>query len=298
MAVLLICLVVPSSALAFTDIEKDPGQASILSLQKLGVISGVDNGRFAPQDNLTYAQAVQLMVKGFDLNLDRFRFMKEPKASDYFTGADDNAWYAQALIAGHLNGLPLPADLDPDAKVTREQFADLLCQAMLTKGPYAFIEIYMLIGDEASVDPAYMGSIQTLLIAKIAKLDEQQLFQPKNRLTRSQAAVWLDNAIQFVKSHPETGSNPSAEPTNETITVTTRSVSASLNEVILTRGERPNPGYGISVDTITFSGDKAIIGYSLHNPVPGRMYPAMVVEVKTTTYVDSRYTIETEQLQK
>ncbi|MDF2923853.1 MAG: S-layer protein [Paenibacillaceae bacterium] len=279
---------------AFSDTDHDPGKSSIRSLQEQGIVNGVEDGQFQPQSALTYAQAVHLMVKGFGLNLDRFRFAQQPQASDYFTAVADDAWYAPSFVSAYHNGLSLSGDLDPEALMTREQYAELLCQAIQTKGPYAFIQMFVLIGDEASVDTAYMGSIQTLLIAKIAKLDQDQNFLPKQNISRSEAAVWLNEALKFVAEQKLISENLQKEPVEEPIRVTMVKISEQVNEVVLTRGEKPSPGYGISVDSITFSGNTAVIRYSLHDPLPGRMYPAMVVDVKTSTFVGSQYEIETE----
>jgi hypothetical protein len=289
MLTLVFTLLASSSALAFADLEGDPGEASIQALKDQGIISGLEDGSFAPKAPLSYAQAVTLMVDGFGLSLDRFRFIKQPEASDYFSQVPNGAWYAEKFIIAQLNGLPIPKDVNPEALVTREQYADLLSQAMLTQGQYAFITIYILLGDESDVDAAYMNSIQTLLISKIAKLDQNQNFLPKKNITRSDAAIWLHQAMTFVKEQE-------ANKPAETIDVSVKAVHADVNEVSLIRGEKPSPGYGISIESIAFTDKKAILRYRLYEPLPGHMYPAMVVEVKAATYVPSQYEIEIEEI--
>lgn len=286
-----------ASAAAFSDIEGDPGQASIEALLRQGIVSGISKDEFAPRASLTYAQAVHLMVKGFNLNLDDSRFVTESQASDYFLHVPNDAWYANAFITAHLNGLPLPKDVEPTAIITKEQYADLLAGALLTQGEYAFIQIFILIGDGDDVNPAYMQSVQTLLIAKIAELDGEQLFYPRQNVTRSEAAIWLHKALNFVEEH-ENGENGTEEPQQpkEEIEVSVEAVTGEVNKVILNRVEKPSYGYGISVDSIVFSGETALIRYQLHEPLPDHMYPAVVVEVKTETYVPSQYKVEIEQL--
>lgn len=192
------------SAFAFSDTQGDPGEASIKTLEQRGIVDGMGDGRFVPGASLTYAQSLQLLVKSFKLNIDHIQFFKEPLASDYYTKAQDDAWYASSLIIAQHNGLLLPRDVDPDAPITREEYADLLCKALLATGPYAFIEIFILLGDADQVTPERMGSIQTLLIAEIAKLDEQKSFRPKESITRSEAAVWLYKALTFMETYPKT----------------------------------------------------------------------------------------------
>lgn len=293
--ILALSLFTSSLALGFQDIEADPGQASIQALKDQGILSGVDSQVFAPKTALTYAQAVHLMVKSFGLNLDQINFVKEPQAKDFFTGIPNDAWYAQDFIIAHMNGITLAKDVDPNAAMTKEQYAELLCQALLTKGDYAFIQIFILLGDEDQVDPGFMQSIQTLLIAKIAGLDKEQNFNPKRSITRSEGAVWLHQALLFVKKQEELSNNPPQEA-EEKIDVVVEAVNNEVNKVTLVRSERFSMGYGISVDSIAYQDQKAVIQYRLHEPLPDHMYPAIVVEVKMVTYVPSQYEVEIQQL--
>lgn len=279
-----------SSAFAFADIQGDPGQASIQALKDQGLISGVDGERFDPSAAMSYSQAVHVLVKSFGLNLDRFRFIKEPLASDYYTAVSNDAWYAQDFIVAQLNGLPVPKDVKPDAPVTREQYAELLCKAMLTKGDFAFIDVFVLIGDESEVDESCMSSVQTLLIAKIAKLEQDQKFLPKKAVTRSEAAIWLYQALLFVNAHP------TGEPgQHDKITVTIEQVNADVSRVILSRGQKPNPGYSIRINSIEFMDKTALIHYRLSDPDPDKMYPAVMVEAEDSVYIPSGLQVKTTQ---
>jgi len=74
-----------TGALAFDDLDGVRGKDKIIELRDRGVVSGVGNNKFAPQERMSAQTVVPLIVKGIGLNLDRFRFMKPPVASDYFT---------------------------------------------------------------------------------------------------------------------------------------------------------------------------------------------------------------------
>lgn len=167
---------------AFKDVKNDVNEQKIAELKKLGILSGDNNDRFNPQDKLTYAQGVSLIVKGLDINIDHIRFIKAPKATDYFPNLKDDAWYADAFIIASINGLEIPQAVKANDVMTREQFAHHLFKAMMTKGDYAFIEIFMLLDDEADVNKDYMDSIQKLIISKVITLDDTNKFLPKKRL--------------------------------------------------------------------------------------------------------------------
>lgn len=286
-----LCFTVAGSAFAFNDIQDDQEKNAIESLYKQGIISGTGKGKYEPKGALTVGNAVALIVKGMDLNIDHIRFIKEPKASDYYTKVKDNAWYANAFIVAYHNGLDVPREIDPNANATREQFAHWLYNAIEAKGEYAWIEIYMNIEDEDQVDPAYMTSIQRLLIGKIAVLDKKGKFHPKQPITRSEAAGMLHRAIEFVKNTPPV---KPADPQDGILTdvkLTTETVNAEIVKVTVS-AQAPHPGYGLEIANIAFQDDKAVVSYRLVMPDPAALYPQVITEVSAVTYIPANFKAE------
>lgn len=187
----------------FTDINEAVGKDKILSLQEQGIIKGYGNGIFAPNAPLTAAQGIQLLVNAFDLNIDNIRFIKEPKASDYFKNADDNAWYADAFIIITFSGLELPSDLDPNEKWSREEFTHYLVSVMEKRGNLPMINLVPTdIADNDQLDVLYSGAIQRALVYKLVELDTNGSFRPKESIARGDAAVQAYNALEYLKAHP------------------------------------------------------------------------------------------------
>jgi len=293
--VLTLLLAWGSTAMAFSDIEGDPAKDSILSLKEAGIVSGVGNDQFVPKATLTYAEGVELIVKAFKLSLDQFRFIKEPKASDYYTHVDDDAWYAHSFIVAHLNGLPVPQDVIPIDTMSREQFAHLLFSAVQTTGDYAFIEIFILIADEDRIEPEYRDSIQKLLIMKAAELDEKQQFRPDDPITRSEAASMLHRALEFVKQQKPVYENPHL---NDPVEVSVESIHEEVNKVTLSWGEKPTSGYAIKIEAIEFRADQtAVVKYSLHVPDPDQMVLQVITYPTAVTYVPSSYDVIAEKIE-
>lgn len=284
--VLACLLALGSSVFAFQDIATEPGKKEITELKKRGIMNGITKERFGPKEKIDFAQGITSIVRGMDLNLDSFRFIKEPKASDYFTKVPDHAWYAEAFIIAHLHGLDLPKDVQPKQQMTREQFAHYLFQGLLATGDYAFIELYVIMNDESQVQHEFMNSIQKLLVSKIADLDKKGNFYPKRKITRAEAAVMLYKAIQFVEEQ----SNAPPQP-EEDVTMTTEKVNQDIVKVTLSRGEKPNSGYGIEITKIEFHGNEAVIGYTTSDPLPDHMYLQVITEPKASAYVDAKYTV-------
>lgn len=204
-AVLLFALTVQCFAATtpFTDLDKINAKEHILALQEKGYVSGVAEGLFAPGKSVTAAQGLRFIVKALDLNLGAIRFIKEPKATDYFTKADDNAWYANTLIIAAVSGLGLPKDMDPNKYWTREEFTYQLVHAMELHENLPMIKLVpVVITDESQMQSSYSGAIQRAISYDIVELDAKGNFSPKTRITRAEAAEEIYKAIAYISSGP------------------------------------------------------------------------------------------------
>lgn len=278
-----------STAFAFTDVEE--GQAvAISALQERGIVSGIDQDHFVPKGKISFAQSVQMIVKAMNLNLDTLRFIKQPLAADIFTNIPNHAWYADAFIMAHYNGLEIPKDVNPNATITREQFGYLLVSALEKTGNFPLVKMYIQIKDEENITPEYQGALLRLLLYKIDQLDKDGKFNPKTELTRGEAAGWVYNAVRFVESHTQTPA-----PVGE-MTVSVEKVNDDVNKVTLSRGMKPNPGYSIVIQNIRFDqSGQAVISYTLQDPKPDMMYADVMTEAKAVTYVSAKYKAIAEQ---
>jgi len=273
------------TVMAFSDVGKNPNAEKINALKERGILSGYADGEFKPNGTLTYASAVSMIVKGLDLNIDHVRFIRMPLASDNHPNLKDDAWYSSAFVIADFYGLDIPEDVKDSDKITKEQFAHHLFKAMMTKGDYAFIEIFMMLNDEADVDSKYMDSIQKLLISKIASLDKDQNFYPKQAITRGEAAAWLFDGIKFVKEQKPIEPAPEVPAYDAELSV--EAVNADVNKVTVT-AQMPHPGYGLRIASISFEGERAVLNLEVVQPDPDKMYPQVITEVKVSTYVDAK----------
>jgi hypothetical protein len=178
-------------------------QSAVSALQKNGILKGDHKGNLEINATLTAAQGVQLIVNAFGLNLDTIRFFKEPQATDYFTKADNKAWYAQALIIASVHDLGLPKDLDPNRTWTKEEFTHYVMLAMQKNSNLPMIKLQpMDFKDEDQVNIALDGDVQRALVLGIAKLDADRKFNPKQEISRGAAAELIYNALEYVAAHP------------------------------------------------------------------------------------------------
>jgi hypothetical protein len=191
-----------AAANSFTDLKDVVAKDKITALQEKGYIKGVGNNLFAPNEILTAAQGVQLIVSALELNLDNIRFIKAPKATDYFTKAEDSAWYADALIIASVKGLDLPKELDPNQKWTHEEFTYQLIKAIEKQHNLPMIKIAPVkITDEKQLEVSYSGAIQRAIVYGVVKLDSDGNFNPKGEITRAKAVEQIYDALEYLKTH-------------------------------------------------------------------------------------------------
>ncbi|MBN2984110.1 MULTISPECIES: S-layer homology domain-containing protein [Cohnella] len=282
----LLVVALSPSVFAFSDTSSSKHADKINALKEKGVISGVGKDKFDPDGELSYAAGISMINKGLDISLARFLFVKAPLASDYFTNVPDDAWYSDAFIVAHINGLEIPQDVKPDQSMTREQFAHHLFLGMEANGAHAYPEPYILIDDEADVNPSYMNSIQKLLISNVASLEDGK-FNPKAPITRGEAAEWLYNAMEFVQNTPQVDPNPEEPDPLADYKLEVKPVNESVSEVTV-KATAPHPGYGLRIVSIQFEGDQAIVFTEPVWPDPEMMYPQVLTEISAVTYVDAK----------
>ncbi|MCQ4088342.1 S-layer homology domain-containing protein [Saccharibacillus sp. JS10] len=187
---------------SFGDLSGVTGQQKIETLQKEGLIKGVSASSFNPKAVLTNAQGVQLIAGGLQLSLAAITFEagKVPTAHDLFPAAKEGAWYAEAFVNAHFNGVELPKTIDPSGVMTKEEYTNYLMQAVEKAGNLPLINIKPQdITDEKELTAEYQGAIQRALNRGIVKLDADGNFHPKEQITRAEAAVMLYDSIEFLK---------------------------------------------------------------------------------------------------
>lgn len=273
-------LLLASSASAFSDVK---GKDSTITeaLQKKGIVQGISKDKFAPRNKLTGAEGMYMIVKALGLQ-------EKDNTSSKKQLQIKQPWYSQVKEIAEDHGIKLPEKFSWTSEITKEQFAYLLDQAINATGNYPLIKIYIEVKDADQGNVLYSGSIQRLLVMKIAELDDNGKFYPTATMTRIEAARMVFNAVQFVEKHKEL-----EEQQNNRVSFSVTKVNDQINKVVLTRYEQPHPGYGIRVSKVEFTKDnKAIVHYELLSPDPDMMYPQVITDSQTETYVPSEYSIE------
>lgn len=199
------------AASSFTDIDNVPEKDAIMALHDKGLVNGIGGDLFAPNRPISVAEVMQLFVNVLDLNIDNIRFIKPPLATDYYTNADNDAWYAEAFIIGGVKGIDFEADVMPDKKLTREEFIFHLVKAYENHYNLPMIKVDSKeIKDEESIDILYSGSIQRALTYGFVTLDSDKNIHPKALVTRAEVAQAVYNAMDYIEKHSELVESPFA----------------------------------------------------------------------------------------
>ncbi|WP_411344091.1 S-layer homology domain-containing protein [Paenibacillus sp. WLX1005] len=231
-----------SFAAAFADLKDTPDHQKITSLNSQKIINGVSDTSFAPAASLTQAQALQMIVKAFKLNTLPQSDALESFAQ-LFPKVKEDAWYSTSFGYAHQAGLDIPKSVDPNAKITREQYIDYVMTAMQVVGKMPATDVVAQdIKDKDKLDANYLDSVQLALVFKIISLDSNGNFNPKQDINRADAAVSMYNALDYLKKNKTGGKTtidvlPGEKPTTTNGNNASSSYAAPANgKFFLTEG--------------------------------------------------------------
>ncbi|AIQ39643.1 S-layer homology domain-containing protein [Paenibacillus sp. FSL R7-0297] len=277
-----------ASASAFSDMKGHASESKINALHQNGIINGITSDRFAPKSKLTYAQGLQFIVSGLKLSPQN---TTGSKASDYFDKVKDNAWYASAFVAAKQSGLSLDKSIDPNAAMTRIQFAHLLTQALQSKGNFPVTLMYAEITDGGKLSTAEMNSLQILVNTRLITLEKNNTFRPNEPVTRAEAAVLIYDAAKFAKEVITPDDSATAPVNDYEAAVTLEKAATGVNKATVTVENLPNPGYGLSIERIEFGANQtAVIYFKVTAPPAGSMNLQVISSATAVTYLPEGYT--------
>ena len=143
-----------------------------------GVIGGYDDNTFRPNQNVTRAEYIKMIVGMFNLT---------ETSENIFTDVDASAWYTEyiekALAAGLITGDG--GKFNPNDTITRQDAAVILYRLGVKAG-----ETEITFADEANVSDYATEAVKCLASAGIINGSDGN-FNPKNAITRAETAAIL-----------------------------------------------------------------------------------------------------------
>lgn len=169
----------------FLDVEKDHWAfTSIKQLSKDGIMSGVKEGFFMPDETVTRAQAAAIIAKVKGLNVN--------EGISTFADVSDDHWAKNAISAVTDAGyFEYTTNFEPNRALTRAEAADVISKAFsLTASDYSaeFTDVH--------TNHWAHDSIVAVANYNIMSGYEDQSFKPNEKITRAQLANVIFSAIQ------------------------------------------------------------------------------------------------------
>jgi hypothetical protein len=176
------------SSIVLTDITGHWAEANINRLVKSGVISGYPDGTFKPDNSISRAEFVSIIVNALKL---------EPKTGKVFEDTADH-WAKDAISTaagyGIVNGYD-SANFGPDDKITREQMAVVIDNAL---------KLNNIAGGKTFAD---QNEISTWAKDAVARSNQNGIFtgypdntfRPQANASRAETAIVILNALYKIK---------------------------------------------------------------------------------------------------
>ncbi|MFD2672004.1 S-layer homology domain-containing protein [Marinicrinis sediminis] len=176
----------------FTDVEGHWAQKVIQSMAAKQIISGKSEDRFAPNEQVTRAEFVSLLVRALGLK-------SESKGSS-FTDVAEGAWYAgsveAAVQAGIVTGTST-STFTPDANITRQEMAIMLLRAYEKRTGHTSVSAAELTFDDVNQISSWATeSVQTIVSLGLMNGHSEQHFNPQGHATRAESAQVVYNLLQ------------------------------------------------------------------------------------------------------
>lgn len=185
----------------FTDVEKHWARDAVNDMGSRLVISGVGDGKFEPQRDITRAEFAAVVVQSLGL-------MRPGTGKNSFEDVAKGAWYYDAvsianeygIITGYGNG-----NFGPMDKITREQAMAIIAKAMKITGLSAELaaeeqEAVLASFKDSAVSSNYSKEgIAACVKAEVVKGRGNGLIAPRNNITRAEVAVIVRNLLQKSK---------------------------------------------------------------------------------------------------
>lgn len=179
----------------FSDVKKEDWYFDcVCYAEKRGLISGVSNTEFAPDESLTRAMLVTILWR----NEQQPEVMYEMEFDD----TDESAYYFEAVRWAASNNIVSgysETEFAPNENITREQLAVIMYRYAQYKGYDTIISEdtnILSYNDYDSISEYAIGAIQYAVGSGLMHGSSEMFLRPKDNTTRAEAAAILQRFIE------------------------------------------------------------------------------------------------------
>ena len=182
----------PQTEKLFDDVDSDHwAYDAISNMKSKGVINGMGDGRFRPDEFITRAQMISMIVRALDLQIDEYDAI--------FKDVSNKDWFAQNVITAYNNKI-ITGDGDlfyPNRNITRQEMVKtIVCAYSVMNGlDYDTSEVTFSDNDKISewAKPYVYAGYNLSLVKGVGN----NCFAPVDNATRAQATVIINNLLNI-----------------------------------------------------------------------------------------------------
>ncbi len=183
--------------ITFNDVEHHWAKEAVNDMGSRMVISGVGNGEFAPDKEITRAEFAAIIVRGLGLKPENSTVsFSDVKSTDWY-----NSFVGTAQSYNLINGFE-DGTFRPTEKITREQAMVILAKAIKLTGLDSSLQaangkaLLVSFKDASRISTWAEASIVDCLQAGIASGRSDQQLDPKAPVSRAEVAAMVQRLLQ------------------------------------------------------------------------------------------------------
>lgn len=167
---------------------------SVLRLTQRGIISGDGDKTFRPNDFVTRAEFVKMILTAMDLY--------DSAATASFNDVNENDWFYSYVASAKINEIALGdenGNFNPNDRITRQDAVKIMHNGIMFKN-YAVKEQreYASFDDEENIAEYALVPIKTMYCLNVINGYEDNTFKPASPITRCEAAKMTFAFLQSV----------------------------------------------------------------------------------------------------
>lgn len=173
----------------FTDMaDAKWAETAVNYLYEKGIVSGKTKSEFYPNDNITRAEFVKLLVMASGETLDaNTKVFGDVNVSDWYYAYVNKA-YAMGLVKGDEKG-----NFNPNAQITREDMATMIYRLIGNGETKGDVNVFT---DAVNISDYAKNAVSYLYASNIINGMGDGSFSPKSMATRAQAAQIIYNIVK------------------------------------------------------------------------------------------------------
>lgn len=179
----------------FTDIGSVTwAQKAIVAMSSVGIISGKEEGKFYPNDTVTRAEFVKMLIG----TLEYAGLVDTSNKSCSFSDVAEDAWYYDEVAIAVNNGIVQgisDTEFNPNANITRQDMAVMMYRAAQVANLELKNGAELIFTDADKISDYAQEAVSAMAKAGIINGFEDGSFSPKTNATRAQAAVVIYRTV-------------------------------------------------------------------------------------------------------